>query len=162
MKDLSRQILSLLLISTLLIGLSGINLHHHICGSTGSHYVSLDNPENPCGNCKSCTQRKETQSCCTALPSDHCEEATEESVDDYCCSDYMQTLELKVNIFTDTAKKVLKRAVTFVYFLINISPNENKEDKDHFITSDDFQFIKIPIQKVISFIHISARSAYAS
>jgi hypothetical protein len=162
MKDLSRQILSLMLISTMLIGLMGINLHHHICGATGSHYVFLDNPDNPCGSCTSCNESEETSSCCTASPSNHCEKASELSVDDACCSDYMQTIELKVKTFTDTAKKVLKRAVTFVCFIFNMVPNENQDGKDHFITSDDHQIIKIPIQKVISFIHISARSAYAS
>jgi hypothetical protein len=137
----------------------GINLHHHICGSTGSHYVSLDNPENFCGSCSSCSQSKETTSCCPSTTKDNCNES---SIDDDCCSDYMQTIELKVKTFTETAKKVLKRAVIFVYFIINISPEEAKDSKEHFITSDDYQVIKIPIQKVISFIHFSARSAYAS
>jgi hypothetical protein len=158
MKDLSRQIMSLLLISTLLIGLIGINLHYHICGATGAHYVFFDEQENPCESCSSCITKKETSSCCSQKSKD----CSEISIEDECCSDYTETIELKIKTFTDTVKKVLKRAVAVIVILINIKDEDSKNNNERYISSEENQIIKIPIQKVISFIHISARSAYSS
>jgi len=158
MKDLSRQILSLILISTILLGIIGVNLHHHVCGATGSHYVFLDNPDDPCGKESSCCESEESSSCCSSKSND----CTDASIEHDCCSDYIQTIELEVKTFTETAKKVLKRAITFVYVFISINSAEDNDNNEHFINSEDYQVIKVPIQKVISYIHISTRSAYSS
>ncbi len=159
MKDLTRQILSLLLISSLLIGVMGLNLHHHICGVTGSHYVSLND-----------VHCSDSFHCCTAEPSetsDCCESEAPEnedyvSEDQTSCRNYIQTIELRINTLTDTAKKLIKKAVAVIVVLFHIDEEKDNNNKDHYITSDSFQIIKIPIQKIISYIHISARSAYSA
>lgn len=160
MKDLFRQILSLLLISSLLIGVLGINLHHHICGSTGNHYVSLEKSESHCINNNDCcaTDHMELENCCSQDIKDNKPNA-DGSKDK--CQDYIQTLKLKIQTITDNAKKLINTAVK-VFVLIFSLQNEDHNDNDYRRISSKQTVIKQPIQEIISYIHYSARSAYSA
>ena len=160
MKDLFRQILSLLLISSLLIGVLGINLHHHICGSTGNHYVSLEKSDSHCSNYNDCcaTDHNESENCCKQ---DINEKNNENNETHSKCKDYVQTLKLKIQTITDNAKKLINTAVK-VFVLIFTLQSEDHEDNDYQRISSKQKVIKQPIKEIISYIHFSARSAYAA
>ena len=160
MSDLFKQILSLLLISSILMGVIGINLYHHICECTGNHYISLTKHDNPCHQSEQSCCNNEHESSCSNESSQNEKKPSLKS--ESCCHDFTQLIKLKIKFTTDTAKKIVKRALFVYVYLFNFDENDSQNNAKPCIISKQFQIIKVPIQKLISYIHISARSAYVS